>query len=350
MRWYEYKMEVDDLRASDDLKARLMALQDGAADLPGASPAARPERKKAVRFPLRRAAGLAACLAVGAVCFGAAALTGLPVGLGMAGAGSASSASYSSYALAAPEAAGAALDSVNGSDGAAARTASVQESKILYTATLELETKTYDETRAALEAALTGAGGYAESYSESSRSERARSLTLTARVPEETYEAFLTAAAETGNLVNRSERAEDVTASYMDVAARLEQMEARRTRLLELQAQAGTLADLLEIEASLSEVQYEIESWQQQLNWYDDQVESCTVTIYLNEVKTYTPSQESFAGRLAGAFGEGWSAFLEGGQDLLVFLASAWPVVGILAAAVGGFFGWRRVRRWKRGG
>ena len=346
MRWYEYKMEVDDLRASDDLKARLLAMQEPSDGLP----AARPARKKAIRFPLRRAAGLAACLAAGAVCLWATGLTGLPVGLGSAGAGSASSASYSSFALSVPETAGAALDTVNGSDGASARTAAVQESKIIYTATLELESKNYDDTRAALEAALTGAGGYAESYSESSRSERARSLTLTARVPGETYESFLAEAAETGNLVSRSEQAEDVTASYMDVAARLEQLEARRDRLLELQAQAGTLADLLEIEASLSEVQYQIESWQQQLSWYDDQVESCTVTIYLNEVKTYTPSEESFAGRLAGAFGEGWSAFLEGVQDLAVFLASAWPVVILLAGAAGGFFGWRRFRRRRRGG
>ena len=28
MRWYEYKMEADDLRAPDDLKARLLAMTD----------------------------------------------------------------------------------------------------------------------------------------------------------------------------------------------------------------------------------------------------------------------------------------------------------------------------------
>ena len=27
MRWFEYKMEVDDLHASDDLKAKLLAMQ-----------------------------------------------------------------------------------------------------------------------------------------------------------------------------------------------------------------------------------------------------------------------------------------------------------------------------------
>ncbi|MFR4723996.1 MAG: hypothetical protein ACLT9S_02180 [Faecalibacterium sp.] len=28
MRWFEYKMEVDDLHASDDLKAKLLAMTD----------------------------------------------------------------------------------------------------------------------------------------------------------------------------------------------------------------------------------------------------------------------------------------------------------------------------------
>ena len=42
MRWYEYKMEVDDLHASDDLKAKLLALQANAAETPGAQSIAMP--------------------------------------------------------------------------------------------------------------------------------------------------------------------------------------------------------------------------------------------------------------------------------------------------------------------
>ena len=67
MRWYEYKMEVDDLHASDDLKAKLLALQANAAETPGAKsipmPAPSPppkNRKKPLRFPARRWAQLAA--------------------------------------------------------------------------------------------------------------------------------------------------------------------------------------------------------------------------------------------------------------------------------------------------
>ena len=55
MRWYEYKMEVDDLHASDDLKAKLLAMQP-AEEAP--KPAMKP--KKAIHFP-RKTLSIAAC-------------------------------------------------------------------------------------------------------------------------------------------------------------------------------------------------------------------------------------------------------------------------------------------------
>ena len=356
MRWYEYKMEVDELHAPEDLKARLLAMQAGAApEAPAARPAQTKKKGKAIRVPMRRLAGFAACFAVGGACCGVVLGGGLRVGLGSAGAGQASQAAYASTnnysTFASPEAAGVSMDAAANKTTLQSRSGvdASQQTKIIYTASLTLETKNYDETRAALEAALAEAGGYMESCDESTYSESARSLNLRLRVPEENYETFLSAAAGTGNLVSRSEQAEDVTAQYMDVAARLENLESQRARLLELQAGAETVADLLEIESSLSDVQYQLESWQRQLDWYDDQVESCTVNVYLNEVKTYTPSEEGFGQRLTGAFGRGWDAFVEGVQNLVVWLAGAWPVVLILAGAAGGFFGWRRIRNKKLG-
>ena len=121
-----------------------------------------------------------------------------------------------------------------------------------------------------------------------------------------------------------------MTTQYMDVAARLENLETQRARLQELEAQAETLSDLLEIEASLSDVQYQLESWQRQLDWYDNQIESCTVYVYLSEVEVYSPVQEGFLQRLGSAFGRGWTAFLNGAQNLLVGLVYAWPVVVLL--------------------
>ena len=131
----------------------------------------------------------------------------------------------------------------------------------------------------------------------------------------------------------------------MDVETRLANLEAQRTRLQELQAQADNLSDLLQIETSLTDVQSQIESWQSQLDWYSNQVQQCTVYVNLSEVQNYTPTDESFLGSVGAAFAQGWSNFVNGLQQLAVWLAGAWPVVLVIAAAAAGFAVWRKKRK-----
>ena len=342
MKWFEYKMEVDQLHASDELKARLLAMQPKPQPQSTShTPVSQDTKTKgrAVRFPhwKRWAAGIAACAAVAVV--GLQALG--PAGSGIDTMSLRSGGAASSTALAsAPQMATYGLDMANGD--LAARSAAGTESalagdKIIYTADLTLETKDYEGARASLEQALADAGGWMESSSESSTSGDARTLSLTLRVPEENYQSFLTAAGQTGSLVNRSEYADDVTASYTDVQGRITNLEGQRDRLRELQASAETLSDLLDIEAQLSDVQYQLESWQSQLDWYNDQIASCTVTVTLREVETYTPTGADFASRLAAAFAQGWDNFVRGLAAVVVVLAGLWPVVVlavVIAAAV----------------
>lgn len=341
MKWFEYQMEVDQLHAPDELKARLLAMQPDTqkSQNHSESPA---KKDRTVRFPhwRRWAAGIAACAAVAVV--GSQVMTAMhPAGAGIStmslmdgGAASSTAASQ------APALAQYSMDAAeNGLSGGLTRSAAGTESavagdKIIYTARLTLETKDYDAARAALEQALADAGGWMENSSESSYDDSSRSLSMTLRVPAENYESFLTAAGQAASLVNRSESADDVTAQYTDVAGRIANLEGQRDRLRELQASAGTLSDLLDIEAQLSDVQYQLESWQSQLDWYDDQVASCTVTVSLREVETYTPTGETFLERLGAAFAEGWQNFVAGLASIAVALAGLWPVVVIVAAAV----------------
>lgn len=387
MRWYEYKMEVDDLHASDDLKAKLLALQANAAETPGAksipmpalspAPQAPKKRKKPLRFPARRWAQLAACVAVCGVCLYGAVHAHEWEGVTLLGGGSSSN--YSAAKASAPQAAvysmedtenaasdsadngistfgaedgyrsadtaagGSLLTSGEAESNASARTA--DSAKIIYTANLTLETRDYDTARAALDAALSDADGYMESSSEYTNTDSTRSVSLTLRVPQDSYKSFLAAAAQSGSVTYQNQQAEDITTRYMDTEARLASLTAQRTRLQELQAQADTLADLLEIESSLSDVQYQIESWQSQLDWYSNQVQQCTVYVNLSEVQNYTPTDESFLGSVGAAFAQGWSNFVNGLQQLAVWLAGAWPVVLVVAAAAAGFAVWRKKRK-----
>ena len=382
MRWFEYKMEVDDLHASDDLKAKLLAMQSQQAVLaPAAKTVTRkqpevPAHKKALHFPSRRVwKGLAACAAFCVVAGGAASVLHLGV-IGVGGAKSSGPATFSSreatgfsmensvssYAMASAPAV--ADDTMNESSAAAGgadtgtavltsgelesageSAHAAESSKIIYTANLTLESKDYDAARAALDAALAEAGGYMESSDEYANSGSRRSLSLTLRVPQENYESFLAAVAATGNVTYKSQQAEDVTTQYMDIEARLDSLKEQRARLQELKASADNLSDLLQIESSLSDVQYQLESYQSQLDWYSNQVQQCTVYVNLNEVQNYPPTDESFLGSVGAAFAQGWSNFVNGLQQLAVWLAGAWPVVLVVAAAAAGFAVWRKKRK-----
>ena len=378
MRWYEYKMEVDDLAAPDDLKAKLLAMTDTltaeekaeplmAAPAPqAAAPAEQPKKKKPIHFPVKQLGTLAACLAVCVLGYNA-----LHLGIGMGSAKSSAPALYAAEGAANSSAASvssggldlqhAALDSApeavnynleaddrsleaeySGTGSAEAAALAVDSAQIIYTANLTLESKDYEAARSALDSALAEAGGYLESSSEYSRSGSSRSVSLTYRVPQASYQSFLDAVAAAGNVTYRSQQAEDVTAQYMDVSARLANLQAQRTRLQQLQAQAEDLSDLLQIEDSLTEVQSQIESWQSQLDWYSDQVQQCTVYIDLNEVQTYTPADESFFSRIGTAFITGWSSFVNGLQQLVVALASVWPLAVLACAAVAVALAWRK--------
>ena len=383
MRWYEYKMEVDDLAAPDDLKAKLLAMTDTltaeekaepmmTAPAPqAAAPAAplntaKPKKKKPIHFPVKQLGTLAACLAVCVLGYST-----LHLGIGMGSAKSSAPALYAAESAANSSAASvssggldlqhAALDSTpeavnysleaddrsleaeySGTGSAEAVAPAVDSAKIIYTANLTLESKDYEAARSALDSALAEAGGYLESSSEYMRSGSSRSVNLTYRVPQANYQSFLEAVAAAGNVTYRSQQADDVTAQYMDVSARLSNLQAQRTRLQQLQTQAEDLSDLLQIEDSLTEVQSQIESWQSQLDWYSDQVQQCTVYIDLNEVQTYTPADEGFFSRIGTALTTGWSSFVNGLQQLVVALASVWPLAVLACAAVAVALAWRK--------
>ena len=382
MRWYEYKMEADDLHAPEHLKAKLLAMADTLPEeeknrpmMPAQAdntavvrPQELPKKAKLIHFPAKQVGALAACLAVCVVGYGALSTGKLDIG-----AKSSNMALYSANSSAAstaggftaqqamvdaPEAATYSLDAgatdrmnvgtdvLSENDAAAAEDRQASTSpKIIYTANLTLESKDYDTARAALDAALNDAGGYLESSSEYSDVGSSRSVNLTFRVPEENYQSFLDAVAQAGNVTYKSQQADDVTTQYMDVETRLANLEAQRTRLQELQAQADNLSDLLQIETSLTDVQSQIESWQSQLDWYSNQVQQCTVYVNLSEVQNYTPTDESFLGSVGAAFAQGWSNFVNGLQQLAVWLAGAWPVVLVVAAAAAGFAVWRKKRK-----
>ena len=207
--------------------------------------------------------------------------------------------------------------------------------KIIYNATLWLETKQYDQASADLLEAASQAGAYVQSSESSGSAERGdRSVYYTLRVPADNYSEFLNAAAQAANLVRRSESSQDVTAEYVDLEARLASLEQQRQRLDELAAKAESLEDLLAIEQQRSEVQYQIESYTGQMNVLQDQISYSTVEVYLDEVTELTPQSPSFLSRVGSAFRGSWNGFVSVVQELVIGLIYLLPFLVVAAVVI----------------
>ena len=204
--------------------------------------------------------------------------------------------------------------------------------KIVYNASVRMETTDYDTTRAALQEAVTAANGYLESTDQGGSNSGSRYTYYTARIPAENYRSFLTAAGEAGNVTSLNESAQDITAEYVDVEARLKALNDQRDRLNALADKAETTADLLEIESQLSDVQYQLESYTGQMRLMDNQVRYSTVDISLQEVRVLTPTATTFGEKFVEAVTSGWRGFVDGAEDFILVVVYLWPVVLIVLA------------------
>ena len=272
----------------------------------------------------------------------AAALTAaMLTGCGAADKGGAAS-STASYDMAvesaAEYAAGAVVAEENGAIQSSLSPQTGTDRKIVYTASMRMESTRFDDARAALLAAVEDCSGYLESTDQSgSAKEGSRWVSYTVRVPAVKYTAFMEQAGQAGSVLNLNESAQDITLEYVDVQARLESLESKKARLEALADKAETTADLLEIENQLTEVQYQLESYTRQMKVMDNQVDYCTVDISLREVATLTPTGVSFGERIADAFTGGWTAFAAFVQDAVVAIIYNLPLLiifGILAAVL----------------
>ena len=212
------------------------------------------------------------------------------------------------------------------------------ESKIIRTVSLSLGSGTFAQDLETLQGLCKEAGGWISYISVSGdEAQASRRASLTLRVPEEKLDAFLQGAGELGRVISQTETAQDVTASYQDIAARLTTQQAKMERLQALMSETATLSELLELESAIADTQYTLDSLQSQLNQTDDQVAYATVDVSLREessADTVASRDISLGERLIAGLQTGWDTFWSFCKDMLVFLSAALPYLAVLAILV----------------
>ena len=218
--------------------------------------------------------------------------------------------------------------------------APLTDRKLIKTVDLNAETEDLDALLEAIAQRVTELGGYVENqrvYNGSAyASRRSRSASMTVRIPANLLDGFIDHVANQTNIVSQYTTVDDVTLTYVATESRVAALETEQARLLELMAQAQTMSDLLEVEARLTDVRYELESVTTQLNVLKNQVSYGTVNLNLDEVVEYTPvEEETFWQRVSGGFMDSLRGIGDGIVEFAVFILANLPYLVLIAAGVG---------------
>lgn len=211
-------------------------------------------------------------------------------------------------------------------------TAIPENRKWIITVYMSAETDDLDTMTAALDAHITALNGYVEDqhiYNGSAyAARRYRNANLTIRIPAENVDQFTEEVSGIANVISQEKNLEDITLNYVSTESRMTALQTEEARLLELMAKAETMSDLLEIEARLTDVRYELESVTSRLRTYDNQINYATIHLDISEVQEYTPVEDpTLWERISGGFKNSLEDLWESLQDLLVFVIVAAPFI-----------------------
>lgn len=210
------------------------------------------------------------------------------------------------------------------------------EQKLIRTVNMTVETTEFDTLIAGLKAETEELGGYTE-HSEVNTSDGGQSgrwASLTLRIPAEGLDTFLARVNEEANVVYSNESTEDVTLSYTDMESHLQALRTEQESLLAMLESAASMEDILAIQSQLTQVRYEIESYESRLRVYDNQVNYSTVYLDIHEVVRETSaSGTSFSDRVKVRFQDNIYRIGSGFTNFAVGFLGALPVLILLAAA-----------------
>ncbi|MCL1849103.1 MAG: DUF4349 domain-containing protein [Clostridiales bacterium] len=226
--------------------------------------------------------------------------------------------------------------------------------KIIRTGYIGLEADSYDEAYAAIKALAGSLGGYVfyeETYIMGIYNGYERKGgSVQVKVPYDAFDELTEQLESLGKIHDSNIRAEDVTAQYIDIQARLGVYETKYQRLLALLTQSGELESILAVERELAYTSAELDSLKGQLRYLLDRTDYSTLNINL-----YEKSPEATEVRLTGfaglaqrtreAFNLGVNSLIRTLGDAVVLLAR--NITGIAFLAILVFLLWiLLIRKW----
>lgn len=233
-----------------------------------------------------------------------------------------------------------------GMDSMAAAEISVERSQIV-TGDLYLTVDSPSDTADEVQSLVEAAGGRVDSRSEYTNWEsELPNAYLWVRIPVSALDETLAAIEALGEVESKSLNNQDVTLQVIDLEARIGVLDTSIQKLRDLQDQASSTAELIEVEAALADRQAELDSLNSQRNYLSDQVQYASIGLDLRSPEV-APVRDP--GSFLDGIISGWHAMLAFFAGTIVFFGFIVPWAALVVAL--GLVIWAivRVRNRKRG-
>ncbi|WMJ24118.1 DUF4349 domain-containing protein [Paludicola sp. MB14-C6] len=167
--------------------------------------------------------------------------------------------------------------------------------KLIRNVSLTIQTKEFDKLNTAISQKIYQSSGYVESsevFGNSKLSNSSRNCNMVIRIPKTKLDEFISTISGLGTVISKQETTQDITLNYIDVDSHKKALQVEQDRLLALLEKANKLEDIIALEQRLSQVRYEIQTYESQLRTYDNQVDYSTVQLSINEVERVTQKDD----------------------------------------------------------
>ena len=222
----------------------------------------------------------------------------------------------------------------NGGDG----------SKIIKSASITAETKEYADSTEALKALIASVGGHisnssaSENASYNSSGKPEKNANYTVKIPSQSFDSFIESLSDIFNITNLSTSTVDVSESYFTLQARIDTLQAKREGLVSMLKNVDVNTDFTtwqKINSELTEIDTQLNIYNEQLKSLENQVAYSTVTLSVREVVEYTEKDEkNYGEEVKDAFVDSFESVGEFFKEFLLVLIAVFPFLLIWGAFV----------------
>lgn len=224
--------------------------------------------------------------------------------------------------------------------------------KLIKTVNMTAETTEFDALVADVRAKTESTGGYVENSDMGGNygMDQTRYAYLVLRIPAEQLDDFVNGLKDSSNVRSFGESTEDVTLQYTDMDTHIRALREELDALFAMMEQADSMTDILSIQSQITDVRYEIESYESQLRVYDNQINYSTIYLDLYEVNRESQvAGKTFGDRVRIRWNDNLYRMGQGFQNFLVGLLGGLPIlIPIVIVCVAVFAVVRKILRKRK--